>query len=501
MTHYNLFNCRLLVIWAKFFHEEGDEASFLCIIYPVLLCWAAGPEALGLRPAALTSSTAEDSDRIPRGMVMLTRLQAYCQKHVKESVDYQFVWLDMMQRSFYCLTATLLAFAFGEPVISGKEQALELFESARISLDHLGRNGEAQLLKSTTAQKLTYLGVRGFASSGLSTRTEGIGKISRVRDTDELNKEEKDDDYVGYDEEDDDDEFAIPQKRRMTSESRIQASLNVVGEDDRRLLVALKPTNRLPTETETLFVEAAKTISPAVYNAAIDFVANVFDNTRVNILARCLLSEAEVRGIDSNSFERCFPIRRLYTQYPDSTSLTLLHAHELASRRRYAESFDTHLRAYQLDPTQPQTCLCLGLMLLFFSQHVLVNRKPQVLIKGLAFMDQYRSQRVNVSEHNHNDRVDLANMSLGGDEMTSVSQQAIQQEIYYNFGRFFQEAKLFNLAVDNYNKALEIADTHPRLALTPFSLTREVAFNLILIYKQSGADNMVLNIMSKYLSF
>jgi hypothetical protein len=140
-----------------------------------------------------------------------------------------------------------------------------------------------------------------------------------------------------------------------------------------------------------------------------------------------------------------------------------------------------------------------------------VNRKPQVLLKGLAFMDQYRSLRINISDCSHDERVDLANVSssssssstttLDRHEMTTVSQQAIQQEIYYNFGRFFQEAKLFNLAVDNYKKALDIADHCPELALTPFSLARETAFNLTLIYKQSGADNMVLSTMIKYLSF
>ena len=43
----------------------------------------------------------------------------------------------------------------------------------------------------------------------------------------------------------------------------------------------------------------------------------------------------------------------------------------------------------------------------------------------------------------------------------AVTHLALQQEVYYNFGRLYQEIKLNHLAVDCYNKVLKIADKHP----------------------------------------
>ena len=43
----------------------------------------------------------------------------------------------------------------------------------------------------------------------------------------------------------------------------------------------------------------------------------------------------------------------------------------------------------------------------------------------------------------------------------AVTHLALQQEVYYNLGRLYQEIKLNHLAVDCYNKVLKIADTHP----------------------------------------
>lgn len=481
----------MLVIWATFFKDEGDAASFLCIVYPVLQCWAGGPEMLNLPPAHL-SGPVEDDERVPRGMVALTRLQEYNNQHLAPTVDQELVWLDIMQRSFYCLTATLLAFVVNADfVVSGKEQAMALFQSAHECLESLGRTREAQSLRAVVTPKFLQLGGRVGASFGLvgKASTEATASGAAIGATGQGDEMEVDED----------DDFE-PRKRRATSDSRILATIENVGEDGRRLAAAMKHLNRLPTETEALFVDAAKSISPAVHSAAIDFVANIHDNARANILARCLLSEAEIRGIDSNAFERNFPIPRLHHQNENVTPVVLLQAHALAARRRYAESFESYLKAFELDPSQPQTCLCLGLMLLFFSQHSLVNLKPQVLVKSLACMDQYRCTRLQVSVP-RGERVDLNDRPSATSAATLVSQQAIQQEIYYNFGRFFQEAKLFNLAVENYKKALEIADNYPQLMSTPFSLTRDVAFNLTLIYKQSGADNLVLSVMIKYLSF
>jgi len=78
-------------------------------------------------------------------------------------------------------------------------------------------------------------------------------------------------------------------------------------------------------------------------------------------------------------------------------------------------------------------------------------------------------------------------------------------------GRAFHDVKLNHLAVIQYQNALEIADQirSRQSSLTSSSpapcgclnVTREAAHNLVLIYKQSGATDMALELMLKYLTF
>ena len=75
-------------------------------------------------------------------------------------------------------------------------------------------------------------------------------------------------------------------------------------------------------------------------------------------------------------------------------------------------------------------------------------------------------------------------------------------------GRAFHDIKLNHLAVIQYQNALAVADQmssrqSPSSPSTRSSLnvTREAAHNLVLIYKQSGAVDLALELMLKYLTF
>jgi hypothetical protein len=64
-----------------------------------------------------------------------------------------------------------------------------------------------------------------------------------------------------------------------------------------------------------------------------------------------------------------------------------------------------------------------------------------------------------------------------------------------------QEIKLQHLAVVQYQRALELYDNHPELAACNLHVTREAAYNLMLLYKRSDADALVFELMYKYLTF
>jgi hypothetical protein len=129
----------------------------------------------------------------------------------------------------------------------------------------------------------------------------------------------------------------------------------------------------------------------------------------------------------------------------------------------------------------------------------------------------------------------------------NVSDEALLQEVHYNYSKAFSELKLFHLAEKHLRLALALADDHERLRgnsydgrtqgdgsdscaswdkesegtgaadcgnstgsgssgvtgnhFSHLQVTREAAHNLVLIYRKSGAMDQALHIMQKYLTF
>ena len=129
----------------------------------------------------------------------------------------------------------------------------------------------------------------------------------------------------------------------------------------------------------------------------------------------------------------------------------------------------------------------------------------------------------------------------------NISDEALLQEVHFNYGRAYSELKFYHLAVKHFNLALALADNNPFLRGNKFNIrskinvnnennndtniemnkndnnrcyikqnnkdlnntcyfshlqvTRECAHNLVLIYKKSGAIDQALEVMKKYLTF
>jgi tetratricopeptide (TPR) repeat protein len=128
----------------------------------------------------------------------------------------------------------------------------------------------------------------------------------------------------------------------------------------------------------------------------------------------------------------------------------------------------------------------------------------------------------------------------------NISDEALLQEVHFNYGRAYSELKFYHLAVKHFNLALALADSHPFLRGNKYhtnrqinnnesssnsniemskndnnrcyikqnskdlnsscyyshlQVTRECAHNLVLIYKKSGAIDQALEVMKKYLTF
>lgn len=85
-------------------------------------------------------------------------------------------------------------------------------------------------------------------------------------------------------------------------------------------------------------------------------------------------------------------------------------------------------------------------------------------------------------------------------------QRGNKQEVLYNFGRAAQQLGLMHLAVPWYQQALAAQPPPPArrpqrelLPAAAIDLRREIAHNLSLIYRASGADELARQLMRTHL--
>jgi tetratricopeptide (TPR) repeat protein len=86
-------------------------------------------------------------------------------------------------------------------------------------------------------------------------------------------------------------------------------------------------------------------------------------------------------------------------------------------------------------------------------------------------------------------------------QFEDLNEFSVYQETLYNLGRAFQDIDLNHLAVEQYKKALDLVEKNEVFSQCVLNVTKEAAFNLVLLYKKSNANNLAFQIMQKYLSF
>lgn len=311
-----------------------------------------------------------------------------------------------------------------------------------------------------------------------------------------------------------------------------------------RRLVSDRRT-RLLSDFEAMFVAAARDVSMYAGEAALALVREPNSITAINQLTRAISSAEETLGVGTSALHVRLPVARYYNANPHrNLAALMMSAPDLASRRKYGFALQRYLDAYEMDPSQPLTCLCIASSLSFLYSHPLVKKRREVILKGLAALCRYRTLRLEhkltqqaksffssppsifsssfsfataSSSHASSNGAVLAGIAsragvgsgmTGSGRVSSrptseelLSELGRRQEVLYNFGRYFQDLKLFHLAADHYIQAIELAEQNPSLASGALHLTREAALNLCLIYKQSGARDLALDVMVKHLSF
>lgn len=159
-----------------------------------------------------------------------------------------------------------------------------------------------------------------------------------------------------------------------------------------------------------------------------------------------------------------FLIRYLMRASEDNNVLVLF-ANNCLSAGTYKYSLNDYSILFQEKQT-PMVALLLSVAVLHMSCQKWASIRHSLVSQALAFLHKYKSLR--------------------GEQMN--------QEIYYNFGRTFHQLDMLPQAVHYYKKALECERAIDDL----FDLKAEIAYNLHVIYVNSGQPQVANMYLQKY---
>ncbi|KAK7489499.1 hypothetical protein BaRGS_00019298 [Batillaria attramentaria] len=178
-----------------------------------------------------------------------------------------------------------------------------------------------------------------------------------------------------------------------------------------------------------------------------------------------LFRQAVAHATDIRHHKFCL---RQLTKHPDNPLIAMMEGHNSIQNGTYRQALGNYVSVFRKMPTDPLVSFCIGLTYIHLCGQKFAVRKHWLAIQGFAFLNSY--------------------LQLRGE----------CQESYYNLGRAMHQLNLKYAAVYYYKKALELPPVikHEN---GMYDLTREIAFNLSLIYQASGSTNYARSLYEKYI--
>ncbi|CAG8688640.1 2099_t:CDS:10, partial [Acaulospora morrowiae] len=156
-------------------------------------------------------------------------------------------------------------------------------------------------------------------------------------------------------------------------------------------------------------------------------------------------------------------------------ALLALYGHILACARSYMGAIGYYARAYASKPEDPVISLAIGLSYLHRAMQRQTDNRHLQIVQGFTFLYNYAEIRA------HN------------------------QEAEYNLGRAFHHIGLTHLAIPHYENALKLPSLLQVLKRKTeeeeddqTDLKKETAYNLSLIYNESGSPGLAALLLKKY---
>lgn len=160
---------------------------------------------------------------------------------------------------------------------------------------------------------------------------------------------------------------------------------------------------------------------------------------------------------------------RLSAKYMDHLPLCMINAHFAIMSGTYRYALVEYMNCFKQNPFDPFINLIISITYCHISCQKYNTKRHLLVSQSLVFLRRY------------------------------IKFRGVCQETYYNIARIMHQLSLFDLAAHYYKKCLETECTFPKQKEI-YDLSRFAAYNLILIYKQSGSNELARNVMREYLT-
>ncbi|XP_061082620.1 general transcription factor 3C polypeptide 3 isoform X3 [Conger conger] len=162
---------------------------------------------------------------------------------------------------------------------------------------------------------------------------------------------------------------------------------------------------------------------------------------------------------------------RLLLKNPDNHALCVLNGHNGFVSGSFKHALGQYMQAFRSKPNEPLYSLCVGLTFFHMASQKFVIKRHPLLLQGFTFLTRYSELRGH------------------------------SQESLYNIGRALHQLGLTHLAIHYYQKALNTpSPSLEGIEDDQVDLSREIAYNLSLIYQASGNKEMVRHLLYTYCS-
>ncbi|XP_062510734.1 general transcription factor 3C polypeptide 3-like [Corticium candelabrum] len=204
------------------------------------------------------------------------------------------------------------------------------------------------------------------------------------------------------------------------------------------------------------------------YQFAFEYLRSLCQKKPASVTLWNIMGQLFVRMLDKRTHKF---VLRLLLKNPDTEPLLFICGHNSLNASSYRLALATYHRLLKIRPNCPLVLLCIAVSWLSLSIRRACPNRHQCIVQAFAFLRRYLDER------------------------------QLCQESYYNIARAFHLLDLKYIAVHYYNKVLSLCSTASGGPPGPDSLHCEAAFNLSLIYQQSGQNDLARSLLYRYCTF